>query len=132
MLSANSMANFDFRPQTGEQTRANPHRIWAFTYEFFSHRTPLLRTRTRPVEVRFDPSVRESLESIAATLITTAGGAQVPLSALADVRKERGPNVVSRENVQRKTVVMANPRRYAGAGAADVGQAPNAGRWTPT
>jgi Cu/Ag efflux pump CusA len=32
----------------------------------------------------------------------------LPLSALADVRKDRGPNLVSRENVQRKIVVMAN------------------------
>jgi Cu/Ag efflux pump CusA len=58
--------------------------------------------------VRFDPSVRGSLEAIESTLITTASGARLPLSALAEVRKDRGPNLVSRENVQRKIVVMAN------------------------
>jgi Cu/Ag efflux pump CusA len=58
--------------------------------------------------VRFDASVRDSVEAMAGTLITTASGAQLPLSALADVRKDRGPNLVSRENVQRKIVVMAN------------------------
>lgn len=58
--------------------------------------------------VRFDPQVRNSLDTMQNTLITTASGAQVPLSALAEVRKDRGPNVVSRENVQRKIVVMAN------------------------
>jgi Cu/Ag efflux pump CusA len=58
--------------------------------------------------VRFDPQTRSSLDTMKSTLITTANGAQVPLSALAEVRKDRGPNLVSRENVQRKIVVMAN------------------------
>lgn len=58
--------------------------------------------------VRFDPLVRSSLDSMRATLITTAGGAQVPLSALADVNRDRGPNLIGRESVQRKIVVMAN------------------------
>ena len=58
--------------------------------------------------VRFDPKVRDSFEAIQQTLITTNAGAQLPLSALAEVRKDRGPNLVSRENVQRKIVVMAN------------------------
>jgi len=58
--------------------------------------------------VRFDPNVRESVEAISSTLITTASGARLPLSALAEVRKDRGPNLVSRESVQRKIVVMAN------------------------
>ena len=58
--------------------------------------------------VRFDPAVRESVEALAGTLITTASGARLPLSALAEVRKDRGPNLVSREAVQRKIVVMAN------------------------
>jgi CzcA family heavy metal efflux pump len=58
--------------------------------------------------VRFEPRVRETFEAIAATVITTKAGARLPLSALAEVRKDRGPNLVSRENVQRKIVVMAN------------------------
>lgn len=58
--------------------------------------------------VRFDPAVRESVETISSTLITTSSGALLPLSALAEVRKERGPNLVSREAVQRKIVVMVN------------------------
>jgi CzcA family heavy metal efflux pump len=58
--------------------------------------------------VRFDPRVRDSIESMQAALITTASGGQLPLSALADVRRDRGPNLVSREGVQRKIVVMAN------------------------
>lgn len=58
--------------------------------------------------VRFEPRVRESFEAIKATLITTKTGAHLPLDALAEVRKDVGPNLVSRENVQRKIVVMAN------------------------
>jgi CzcA family heavy metal efflux pump len=58
--------------------------------------------------VRFDPLVRSSLDAMRSMLITTAAGAQVPLSALADVSRDRGPNLVGRESVQRKIVVMAN------------------------
>lgn len=58
--------------------------------------------------VRFDPEVRANLDTIRATLITTATGAQLPLSALADIRNDRAPYSISRENVQRKMVVMAN------------------------
>ena len=58
--------------------------------------------------VRFDPSVRAGLEAIRATLITTPTGARLPLSALADIRNDRAPYFIGRENVQRKMVVMAN------------------------
>jgi len=58
--------------------------------------------------VRYDPSARKDLATIQATLVTTPGGAKVPLGSLADIRKDRGPNAVTRENVQRKLVVMSN------------------------
>ncbi len=58
--------------------------------------------------VRYDPAGTANLERIRSTLITTATGARLPLHALADIRKDRGPNTISRENVQRKIVVMAN------------------------
>jgi Cu/Ag efflux pump CusA len=58
--------------------------------------------------VRYDPSARKDLEAIQATLVSTPGGAKVPLGSLADIRKDRGPNAVTRENVQRKLVVMSN------------------------
>ncbi|MGE0373413.1 MAG: efflux RND transporter permease subunit [Gammaproteobacteria bacterium] len=58
--------------------------------------------------VRYDPSTRRSLEDIRSTLLVSPGGARIPLTALADVQRDRGPNLVSRENVQRKIVVMAN------------------------
>jgi len=58
--------------------------------------------------VRYGTDALENLESIRSTLIMTASGAQLPLHALADIRKTRGPNTISRENAQRKIVVMAN------------------------
>jgi len=58
--------------------------------------------------VRYKPQVLDDFDSVRSTLITTPNGAQVPLHALAEVRKDRGPNAISRENVQRKIVVMVN------------------------
>lgn len=58
--------------------------------------------------LRFDPSARANIDAVRATLITTTDGAQLPLSALADIRNDRAPYSISRENVQRKMVVMAN------------------------
>lgn len=69
--------------------------------------------------VRYDPAALASFEAIGQTLIVTPGGAHLPLSALADVRRERGPNLVSRENVQRKIVVMANVAGRDLAGVVD-------------
>ncbi len=58
--------------------------------------------------LRFDPSTRANIDAVRATLVTTADGARLPLSALADIRNDRAPYSISRENVQRKMVVMAN------------------------
>jgi CzcA family heavy metal efflux pump len=58
--------------------------------------------------VRFDESARGDLERIAQARFDTPVGVQVPLSALADVRNDRGPNGISRENVQRKIVIQSN------------------------
>ena len=58
--------------------------------------------------VRYHRSALEELETIRGMLVTTPSGAQVPLHALASVQRTRGPNTISRENVQRKIVVMCN------------------------
>ncbi|MHB0975549.1 MAG: efflux RND transporter permease subunit [Thiobacillus sp.] len=63
---------------------------------------------TYDLVLRFDPATRASIDTVRATLITTAAGARLPLSALADIRNDRAPYSISRENVQRKMVVMAN------------------------
>lgn len=58
--------------------------------------------------VRFDDSARGSMERIQEARFDTPVGAQVPLSALADIRRDAGPNAISRENVQRKLVIQSN------------------------
>ncbi|OGG05973.1 MAG: multidrug transporter AcrB [Candidatus Glassbacteria bacterium RIFCSPLOWO2_12_FULL_58_11] len=64
--------------------------------------------RSFDLTVRYDSTNRGSLERIRNALFDTPKGAKVPLSALAEVYYERGPNTISRENVQRKIVVQAN------------------------
>lgn len=58
--------------------------------------------------VRLPESAKASAEALQHTLITLPNGAITPISALADVQKRRGPNTITREDVQRKLVIMAN------------------------
>jgi len=61
-----------------------------------------------PLVVRYPREVQRDLDSIRATRIGTPSGAQVPLGAVAEIREDRGPNFISRENGRRKIVVAAN------------------------
>lgn len=58
--------------------------------------------------VRFNEQNRSNIERIRNALFDTPVGPKVPLSQLAEVVYEKGPNTISRENVQRKIVVQAN------------------------
>ncbi len=58
--------------------------------------------------VRMPDSARSSVETMQALLIPAGQGTSVPLSAVAQVERSRGPNQIGRENVQRRIVVMAN------------------------
>jgi CzcA family heavy metal efflux pump len=58
--------------------------------------------------VRMDPSRVRSVDDLGEMLVGTPAGGQVPLRTLADVRKDRGPNEIGREDVQRKLVVSCN------------------------
>ncbi|MCC7324129.1 MAG: efflux RND transporter permease subunit [Gemmatimonadaceae bacterium] len=64
--------------------------------------------RSVDLVVRFPDALRANASAIAAVPFDTPTGQRVPLSQLATVTVERGPNTVSRENVQRKIVVQAN------------------------
>jgi copper/silver efflux system protein len=64
--------------------------------------------RSFDLVVRFAAPYRGSLESIRSARISTPAGGQVPLASLADIRRDVGPNMISRENVQRKIVVQSN------------------------
>jgi Cu/Ag efflux pump CusA len=47
-------------------------------------------------------------ETLGELLVDTPGGAKIPLQWLAQVTKTTGPNMISREQVERKIVVMCN------------------------
>ncbi len=58
--------------------------------------------------VKFDRSAQLDFERIADLPIETPSGARVPIRLLAEVRREEGPNMILRENVQRRIVVSSN------------------------
>lgn len=58
--------------------------------------------------VKLPDAEKSSFDRLKKTLVTLPSGAIIPISALADIQKRRGPNTITRENVQRKLVVMAN------------------------
>jgi len=64
--------------------------------------------RTYDVVVRYREDQRADVEAIRNTAVDTPAGAKVPLKMLASIREDTGPNTISRENVQRKIVIMAN------------------------
>ena len=63
---------------------------------------------TTAVVVKYPPELATDIESVRRIRIPTPSGALVPISALAEVRRDSGPNYVLRENVARRLVVTAN------------------------
>ena len=64
--------------------------------------------RTIDLLMRLPLEWRDSPEKIGAMLIETGKGERVPLRLVADVREAKGPNVINRENTQRRIVVGLN------------------------
>lgn len=62
------------------------------------------------IVVRLDDSYRRSIDDIRNLYITTAKGIQVPLSQVADVQLEVGPNQIQRDDAKRRIVVGFNTR----------------------
>ncbi len=65
--------------------------------------------RTIDLVVRLPEAWRENPDRLADMILTTPTGRRVPLSAVADLREAKGPNVIQRENTQRRFVVSINP-----------------------
>jgi Cu/Ag efflux pump CusA len=61
-----------------------------------------------PLVVRYQGDGAQDLDSVRRTLLDTPTGAQIPLAAVSEIRDDRAPNFISRENVQRKIVVQCN------------------------
>jgi CzcA family heavy metal efflux pump len=64
--------------------------------------------RAYDLVVRYPQAERADPAALAAVLVPTGAGGQVPLSSIARVVEGYGPNQVARENVQRRIVVSAN------------------------
>ena len=77
--------------------------------------------KTFDLVVRFPEEMRTGREAIGNVMFDTPTGQRVPLAQLARITVDRGPNTVSRENVQRKIVVQANVAgRDLGSVVADI------------
>ncbi|OGS35532.1 MAG: cation transporter [Elusimicrobia bacterium RIFOXYB2_FULL_49_7] len=51
-----------------------------------------------PVNVRYPRELRDDIEKLKRTYITTPGGAQIPLSQVAQIKRETGPGMIRDEN----------------------------------
>jgi cobalt-zinc-cadmium resistance protein CzcA len=66
--------------------------------------------RRFPISVRLPERYREDVQALGNLLLQAPGGERVRLMDVAAIRRVRGPEVVSRENAQRRIVVQANVR----------------------
>ncbi|MDX1385001.1 MAG: efflux RND transporter permease subunit, partial [Thermoanaerobaculia bacterium] len=74
---------------------------------------------TSEVAVRLPASLRSAPERLAALPVSTPAGDLVRLGAVADVRRELGPSLIRRENVQRVAMITANVAGADLAGTVD-------------
>jgi len=64
--------------------------------------------KTYDLVVRFDDKYRDDIDKIKFSLIDLPTGSKIPLSTVADVLVDKGPNIINRENVKRRIVIQAN------------------------
>jgi CzcA family heavy metal efflux pump len=64
--------------------------------------------RTVDLVLRLPENWRDSPEKIGELLVETDRGQRIPLRLVADIREGQGPNVINRENTQRRIVIAAN------------------------
>jgi cobalt-zinc-cadmium resistance protein CzcA len=62
------------------------------------------------IAVRFPESYRKDREALGSILLSAPAGEQVPLERVAEIRNASGPEVVNREDSQRRIVVQCNVR----------------------
>ncbi len=61
-----------------------------------------------PLVIRYRADASADLEAVGGTRIQTPDRRQIPLSTVATIEHDRGPNFIMRENVQRRIVVQSN------------------------
>jgi Cu/Ag efflux pump CusA len=64
--------------------------------------------RTQDVVVRLPEELRDDLDLLARTPVDVDGRRYAELGGIADITKTLGPNLINRENVERRVVVTAN------------------------
>jgi CzcA family heavy metal efflux pump len=64
--------------------------------------------RRYDVAVRFDERSRGNLDALRSVTVDTPANTQIPISAVATITTEPGPNQILRENTKRRIVVQAN------------------------
>lgn len=73
------------------------------------------------VVVRYDPQRFSQADALQAMILTTPNGQVLPLTAVADIVRDQGPNTIGRESVERMQLVMANVSgRDLGSVVADI------------
>lgn len=64
--------------------------------------------RTFELVLRLPEAQRNSLEKLGELIVETDRGLRIPLRLVADIREGTGPNIINRENTQRRIVIGAN------------------------
>lgn len=64
--------------------------------------------KTYDIFVRYDATSRSDINAMRQALVDIGDEQKVPLALLADILEGKGPNIINRENVQRRIVVQAN------------------------
>jgi CzcA family heavy metal efflux pump len=64
--------------------------------------------RSYDLLVRYDEESRADIDALRRALVDTPSGARVPLSTLAEIEEDVGPNVINHENVRRRIFVSCN------------------------
>ncbi len=83
-------------------------RILAAAQDGFQVAEILEGESTYGLSIRLDRGPGDKLKSLGQVQVDSPEGYWVPLREIADIYEDSGPNMISRENVQRKIVVMCN------------------------
>ena len=75
------------------------------------------------IYIWFEKEYRNNLEVIKNTLIDTPKGIKIPLGQVAEVKERVGPNIINRENVSRRIVILVNAKKSDMSKSVDKGLA---------